>query len=132
MLKLCKVSYRDLSKVEGMLTEFNINVYDKPSITYYALKLDDIFVSALGVEQMTSSKIKLRALYTPDKYRKKGYNGALLDCVINLYDDKIMITEANEYSLNLFLKRGFCIKSQRKYKYWTKYRMERKHEGVNE
>lgn len=118
------INYLDLNKCEGCTEEFNIILYDKPSITYFGLIDADAILSIMAVERM-GAHLKFRANYTPQKLRGKGYNSYLLAVVCSLFPNKVIVTEANNWSMPLYKRMGFEITGERKCKYWTKYFMKR-------
>lgn len=125
------INFKDLNKCEGCIDEFNIILYDKPNIVYYGLVDKGSILSIMAVEKV-GEHYKFRANYTPEKFRKRGYNSHLLSVLCSVFSDKSIVTEANDWSMPIYKKMGFEITGQRKCKYWTKYFMRREGNGKTE
>ena len=124
-MQIKQVPFSDLNKCEGCTDEFNIILYNKPSIIYYGLFVNSDIVSVMAVENKNGTHYKFRANYTPKRFRRRGYGITLLENISNIFNDKPVVAEANDWSVSMYLKTGFKVTATRKCKYWTKYFMRK-------
>jgi predicted GNAT family acetyltransferase len=66
--------------------QYWINKLNDPNQTYYAIEINNVFVSIAGVKRVTKDSRMIVSVYTLEAYRKNGYSKKIIQRII--YDTR--------------------------------------------
>lgn len=99
------------------------NLILKREYKYFALFYNNGIVSLLGLKEQ--GKVKVHCNYTPIEKRGNGYFTRLLRVVMDLYEDKEIVADCLQASKDIYLRNGFELVCEKKYKSFTIYKVKK-------
>lgn len=114
-----QVSYEEARK----FIKSEKNLILKREYKYFALFYNNEIVSLLGLKEQ--GNVKVHCNYTPIEKRGNGYFTRLLLVVMDLYKDNEIVADCLQASKNIYLRNGFDLVCEKKYKSFTIYKVKK-------